>query len=293
MNKKIFFIIIAVAIIGCLFSSCPPGPGDGENNKTNGDTTDISTTNQGLPLNISVFVDLSDRIVKESDGMRGLEKDTAIVRIITDFVSQNAFAIKIKFNKDHIKVFFYPVPTGPGIATTAEKLDVNFADFDKAQIKEKQAAAGQLTKNFNDGLKTIYDAALADGNFIGSDIWGFFNTQAQKTCVMEGYRNVLVIITDGYIYHKDNLVEDKANKQATYITKTTLAQGYTLTPIAGKISNLEVLVVELNPDPVTDFAKMESAISDWFKAIGISRYEILKTDLPANSKKPIIDFLNP
>ena len=142
-------------------------------------------------------------------------------------------------------------------------------------------------------IATIYDAALADGNFIGSDIWGFFNTQAQKTCVMKGYRNVLVIITDGYIYHKDNLVEDKANKQATYITKTTLAQGYTLTPIAGKISNLEVLVVELNPDPVTDFAKMESAISDWFKAIGISRYEILKTDLPANSKKPIIDFLNP
>lgn len=273
MNRLLFLSSIAFAILACGLISC------------------VVTPPKKLPLNVSIFIDLSHRIVEESDGMKGVEKDTAIVGIITDYISKNAYKNKIKFNKDHIKVFFHPAPTDPNTAKLAQQLEVNFADFDKTQIQEKMTAATDLTKNFNSYLKTIYDAAIQQSNFIGSDIWGFFNTKAQKNCVMDGYRNVLIVITDGYIYHKDNLNEDQANKQATFITKRSLTEGYSLMPV-GQIDNLEVIMLELKTNPVSDFEKMKTTIGNWFETMGISKYEILETDLPANLKKPITDFLN-
>ena len=288
MKSNFFYCVIAIAILACGMISCTSS-NDKEGSGKDGETTTGAQKNQ--PLNVSIFIDLSHRIVEESDGLKGVDKDTAIVSIITDYISTNAYKHKIKFNKDHIKVFFHPAPTDPNTAKLAQQLEVNFAEFDKAQIQEKMNAASDLTKNFNSYLKTIYDAAIQQSNFIGSDIWGFFNTKAQKNCVMDGYRNVLVVITDGYIYHKDNLNEDKANKQSTFITKRSLADGYSLKPV-GKIHDLEVLMLELKTNPVSDFEKMRSTISDWFGAIGITNYDILETDLPANLKKPITDFLN-
>lgn len=287
MNVKNIFSIIAAAIIACSFFSCSSSNEEG-GSTTEGNTTE-ATKNQ--PLNVSIFIDLSHRIVEESDGLKGVEKDTAIVNIITDYISKNAFKHKIKFNKDHIKVFFHPAPTDPNTARIAQQLELNLSEYDKSQIKEKMEAASNLTKNFNSDLQIIYDAAIQQSNFIGSDIWGFFNTKAQKNCVMDGYRNVLVVITDGYIYHKDNLNEDKAQKQSSFITKRSLADGYSLIPV-NKIDNLEVLMLELKTNPVSDFGKMKTTISDWFDAIGIQNYEILETDLPANLKKPITDFFN-
>ena len=265
--------------------SCTPSDGNGGS-----DNEGTPSGNKNLPLNVSIFIDLSHRIVEESDGMRGFDKDTAIVNIITDYVSQNAFKHKIKFNKDHIKVFFHPAPTNSNSANIAQQLEVSFADFSKNDIQKKMDVASHLTENFNGNLKSIYEAAIEQNNFIGSDIWGFFNTKAQKSCVMNGYRNILIVITDGYIYHKDNLNEDKAQKQSSYITKRSLADGYSLMPV-GKINDLEVLMLELKTDPISDFEKMKSTISDWFDAIGVTNYDILQTDLPANLKKQITDFL--
>lgn len=288
MKRKNVLCAITFFVIACGMISC-----SGSSEKNDSDKSEKTTTadKKKQPLNVSIFIDLSHRIVEESDGLKGVEKDTAIVSIITDYISTNAYKNKIKFNKDHIKVFFHPAPTDPNTAKLAKQLEVNFADFDKTQIQEKMNAATDLSKNFNSYLQNIYDAAIQQSNYIGSDIWGFFNTKAQKNCVMDGYRNVLVVITDGYIYHKDNLNEDQAKKQSTFITKKSLADGYSLMPV-GQISNLEVLMLELKTNPVSDFEKMKSTISDWFDAIGISKYDILETDLPANLKKPITDFLN-
>lgn len=288
MRGKIIFSAITFAVLACGMISCS-GSNEKSGSGKEGEATTENLKNQ--PINVSIFIDLSHRIVEESDGLKGVEKDTAIVGIITDYISKNAYKHKIKFNKDHVKVFFHPAPTDSNTARLAQKLEVNFADFDKTQIQEKMTAATDLTKNFNSYLKTIYDAAIQQSNFIGSDIWGFFNTKAQKNCVMDGYRNVLIVITDGYIYHKDNLNEDQANKQATFITKRSLSEGYSLMPV-GQIDNLEVMMLELKTNPVSDFEKMKTTISNWFETIGISKYEILETDLPANLKKPITDFLN-
>ena len=282
MKIKIIYCVLLAAILAASMSSC----------KSCGGPEEEKSVNKKQPLNVSIFLDLSHRIVEESDGMKGVEKDTEIVAVITDYLSSKAFNDKIKFNKDHIKVFFHPTPVNPQINQLAKGLEVDFAQYGKKQIQQKQADAKNLTKNFNDNLKSIYDAAVADGKYIGSDIWGFFDTQVNKVCVREGYRNVLIVITDGYIYHEDNLVEDKAKKQSSFITKRSLAEGYSLLPVGGQINGLEVLVLELKADPRTDFGKMKSTIEQWLDTIGVSRHEVLKTALPSTTKKPIEDFLN-
>lgn len=244
-------------------------------------------------LNLSIYIDLSDRIIKEQNGYKQVDKDLEIINSITQSLSDKVWNKNIKYAKDCIKVFFYPSPNDSQINKLSQELVVNFGDFNKKQVQDKMDKATNLSKNFNNILTTIYTSALNDNKFYGSDIWGFFDTKANDMCVKDGYRNILVILTDGYIYD-DHINKKDANGGQNFITPQSLAAETPLTPLneGKKIDNLEVLVLEVNANPEGDFHKIETTIGNWFKTMGISKYKIVQTDLPANTKTIIENFLN-
>lgn len=126
-------------------------------------------------------------------------------------------------------------------------------------------------------------------NWVGSDIWGFFENQAKKQCVKSGYRNVLVILSDGFIFHAEN--KQKEGNNYTYITKHTLkVPNSGLIPCAEKnLEDLDVLFLEVDAS-VSETKAIKDILSRWFDEMGIKRYQVERTDLPSNTRIVVEDF---
>ena len=58
-----------------------------------------------------------------------------------------------------------------------------------------------------------------------------------------------------------------------------------------KLSDLEVLVLEVDPAKPSHFKLLEKIWKKWFDEMGIKRSKIMKTDLPKNTINPINKFL--
>ncbi len=285
MKKNIIIAVLATIAIGAIVSTYIPSC----TTKCPGGSDSDSTVQAGkLPVNLTVFIDLSDRIVKTRDGLRQDEKDLAILYSIANHVASKAQG-KIKHAKDRMKVIFYPAPMDSSINKLAQELEVDFGSYSRKDMQNKLQRAHDLAADFNKGLQVIYNNAIKQQNFTGSDIWGFFSSKVNDFCVKNGYRNVLVILTDGYIYDENHMIQQE--RQANFISKGTLAQGITLMPTGQKVEDLEVLVLEVNADPIGDYAKINSTISQWFDGMGIKTHKIAETDLPANTKVLIDNFL--
>jgi len=284
MKKNIIIAVITVIATIALIPTCSSCGGK----TVDQDSTITKEVSTNRPINLTVFIDLSDRIVKTRDGLRQDEKDLAVLNTIASYVANKAQG-KIKYAKDCMKVMFYPAPMDSDINKRAQALEVDFGSYAKKDLVDKLQRADNLVSDFNKGLQVIYNTAIKQQNFTGSDIWGFFNSKVNDFCVKDGYRNVLVILTDGYIYDENHMMQKEG--QANYISRTTLAQGITLMPTGQQVDNLEVLVLEVNADPVGDYAKIHSTISEWLTSMGIKTHKIAETDLPANTKVLIENFL--
>jgi hypothetical protein len=288
MKTNILTTIISLFLLGALILACSSC---GDDNKKGADTPQDESVNPkpNQPINLTVFIDLSDRIIKTRDGLRQAEKDTALLNTIAQYVADKAQSKNIRYAKDRMKIVFYPAPLDSAINKRAQALEVDFGRYTKKDLVAKLQRANDLARDFNKDLQVIYNDAINQHNFTGSDIWGFFNSKVNDYCVKDGYRNVLVILTDGYIYDLNHKVEE--NGKANFITKRTLADGINLMPTGQEVDNLEVLVLEVNANPVSDFAKIKSTISEWFDSMGIKTFKITETDLPSNTEGVIKEFL--
>lgn len=238
-------------------------------------------------LNISIYLDLSDRIVRNM-APSPKDRDIEIVKHITEIVKKHTIDQRILPSKDRIKVFFYPAPANPKIALLSDNLEMDMGD---AQPAEKKKILATFQDQFINSLNQIYNATIQNQNWIGSDIWGFFKKQVDQYCIKPNMRNIIVILTDGYIYHNQNKIQ-QGNK-SSFILPQTLAD-----PKAGLIvsrkglDNLEVLVLEVNPYTPTHQGQMESILQDWFTGMGVKHLYIGETDLPTNTKDIIDNFIS-
>ena len=139
-------------------------------------------------------------------------------------------------------------------------------------------------------MSQIYETTLAQKNWIGSDIWGFFKKQVDTYCIKEEARNIIVILTDGYIFDTNNKQIDGDNY--SYILPQTLQN-----PKSGLIvsrqglKNLEVLMLEVNPYDPKHQDQMESIITNWFQGMEIQNSYVGMTDQPSNTKLIIDKFM--
>lgn len=287
--KKIFLLFIS-PVLALIFMLVACGTKDNE-----GCTPKTETG--PTPLNLTVYLDLSNRLVVTPDqqqkGYSQKDRDLAIVdQLVKEFVSHSKDTFQLPYSQDIFEVIAYPVPSDSNINTLLEKLKTDCPSYkEKYQARSKRLLT--MEDSIHNTLNTIYDRTIAEQQWPGADIWGFFSNGAARTrCVRKGYRNVLVVITDGYIYHKNNRI-DRGNAHS-YILNSTLADSTASLIAQGKgLGDLEVLFMELErPAAHPEYRdRMHKIIGDWLGAMGVTRYELVDTDVPANLTPYIKKFL--
>lgn len=281
MIKQIKFIFIFIIILSFL-----PGCNVKDPEKE---------TSETLPLNVTVYLDLSDRLVKNGtsslpDEKTQMERDTAIINKLEDiFIEASRRNNGILNSKNHFQVVFYPTPNSSSINTLAADLNV---DLGKKDPNERKQTLKSMKDKFGVALNTIYSQTIEDKSWEGSDIWGFFDKgTVDHICIRKGYRNVLVILTDGYIYHQNN--KKNEGSAYSYILDQTLAlDDASLLVSRQGLDNLEVLMLEINPTDPKKMAKMTSTLETWFKQMGVKHFVVADTDIPQNVYPVIESFFD-
>ena len=282
--KKTSFIIAAFSVvIGAifimLFSNC------------SGNTDEKTATEEShgpMPLNISVYLDLSDRLTRELTPSQ-MDRDTSIIDHLVDlFIKHCINSGKIINSTNHFQVFFYPAPNNSQIAQLARGLNVDLA---KTDLKQKKVELMQMKERFHNNLSQIYTDAISDKKWVGSDIWGFFsNGEVDKLCIRKGYRNILVILTDGYLYHVGNKI--KEGSAYSYVLPQTLTvDNSSLIVKRNGLQNLEVLMLEVNPYTTDQRNKLIPVLEEWFRGMEVGKFVVSETALPVNTEVYIDSFM--
>lgn len=271
MKKLPFIILITMSLISC-------------------DAQEQSKKPQvNKPWNISIYLDLSDRLTT-GQGTPQLQRDTAIISYVIDQFVENVVKHKIVPCNDKIKVFFYPTIGINNADALANQLTLNLEDY-KTNPAEKRKKLISLKTDFMNALLPIYQQTLQNNNWLGSDIWGFFKKSIKISCVDENYRNILIILTDGYIYHKSSATRQGTNEYSYILSSNINQSGMKLIKCNEGLDDLEVLVLEVNPTQQSHSDKLESIIGTWLTEMGVARYQIQETDVTANITPAIKQFL--
>lgn len=275
--KKYLIMLCGLAMAFCL-NSCGGGDGDGE--KTSKPAT--------KPLNITVFIDLSDRVTRDNVVPSQPERDTAVVNLLVDYFINRCVEQKIVPCKDCMRVLFYPTPNNPAIVGWASDLKV---DLSTEKVGEKRKVLAAMKNKFDASLNNIYKEVLGSKEWLGCDIWAFFSgKKVDVQCMKDGYRNILIILTDGYLYYAPNKV--KQGDAYSYVLPETLKNPNSSLIVKRKgLKDLEVLVLEVNPYAPDQKPQLFSVLETWFTGMEVGKLDIVETDITPNVQPYIEAFL--
>lgn len=249
------------------------------------------------PLNITILLDLSDRITKpdKSENTKNLqyERDSMLLmNIQKSFYNNQTPNGKFKAIGNKIKVICYPHPQDESCLSNM-KIDMGISDA--GEINNKKALLMAMDTVWNSGINHLYNQAREevrkDKNYPGSDIWSFFNGPAEVECIDEGFRNILLILTDGYIYHKNSW--HKNGNVCRGILSNTLEKQTSIESVCNKYDNLEVMFLEINPENGTpdEFNKIQTLLTDWCTNMGIQNVKVVQTNSPTTTIQYINKFI--
>ncbi len=245
------------------------------------------TVNQ--PLNISIYLDLSDRIIN-GKGESQMLRDTAIISYIIDCYVNDVVRRKIVPCNDKFQIFFYPTDGINNQSQLSKDLTLHLKDYTTAPGEKKKKLVS-MKKDMLSRIVPIYEQTIQNKQWLGSDIWGFFQKRVKTLCVEEGYRNILIVLTDGYIYHKVSKLQK--GTEYTYLLSSNIDQpNMKLMSCNSGLQDLEVLFLEINPTQFAHYAKIQNIIGTWLQGMGVSNYQIEETDVTANITPVIRRFLN-
>jgi len=254
--------------------------------------------------NISILVDLSDRIsLKKNPNltMEFYQRDLGYIKSVSEAFVQHLKSKRIRQIDDKMQLFFNPEPENPEINSIANELKIK---VDKNNASKD--LLNSISGNYASKTAKIYDSAIKDDNYIGSDIWNFFDSKVQDQCIDKGYRNILVILTDGYMFYEGTQI--KNGSLSSYLTPQLIKQNglntnewqkkfesenFGFIKIDNDLSNLEVLVLGINPGKNNPFEEkiIKAYWSKWLAEMKIKHFEIKSADLPSNTDKIIKDFI--
>ncbi|WBX78030.1 hypothetical protein PG911_07175 [Tenacibaculum ovolyticum] len=299
MKRSILFILVAIFFFTT--NACK---------KENASEVVLETAKQievkkkNSNLNISILLDLSDRIDPEKypkESMELFQRDIGYIELIAKNFENYIRNKKSKDIQDKIQLFLDPEPADKALNQKISDLKIS---FDKTNATKELIL--ETSKKYTKTCTAIYEQAISDGKYVGSDTWGFFKNKIEDYCIDEDYRNIVVILTDGYIYHRDNIRKEK--NSTTYLTPETI-KGFNLRtskwkkkfdekelgflPIDQNLENLEVLVLSINPDTRNPYEEdvMKEYWKKWLTTMNVKKFELKRTDLPSHIDKIIKKFL--
>ena len=252
-------------------------------------------------LNISILLDLSDRI--DLPGQQ--TKDSAYILSIAKAFNHHVKTKKLGLLYDKMEVFFEPAPSDNKINELAEQLKIAYVKgISKKEWLPKTLERYQSIPSEIYGLSRT---ASKHHKYPGSDTWGFFKNHVKDYCIDSCRRNILVILTDGYLYHKANKRRD--GNKTSYLTPQLLSslklnrpdwkeqiekQGLGFIPATKGLENLEVLVIGIqNQNSNHPYAQeiIEAYWQQWLSKMSVKKYKIKNADLPSHMEKVIFDFI--
>lgn len=281
------YLLLIISLLSCCKKietiPCPPN-----------DPVDLNN------INVSIMIDLSDRIDPKTNPnptMEYFQRDVEYIKAIEKGFLNHIKTKKIITYNDQMQVFFNPEPSDPKINDFTKELKVSFdQNTNKAYFNTVEKKYAELPAN-------IYQSAIKDGKYVGSDIWEFFRNKIIDYCIKDDHRNILFILTDGYMYHKDTMFSQ--DKKTSYLTsklvksnnltksdfKTAIEKNnFGFVKANDNLSNLEVIVLGINPEKGNPFeeAVIKEYWENWFKDMKIKKYQIKSADLPSNLEPIII-----
>lgn len=250
--------------------------------------TEEKAIKQIMPLNINVFIDLSDRLERDLTPSQ-TERDSMIISNIIDvFIEDCINNGKIINSKNHFQIFFHPAPNIREIATLANGLNIDLA---REEMANKKVKLKSMKETFTKNISQIYQSTLTAKKWIGSDIWGFISDKkVDAQCIRDGYRNILVILTDGYLYYGPNKVKE-GNSYSYILPQTLKDAGSSLIVKRNDLKDLEVLMLEVNPYTPLERDRLIEVLEQWFTEMEVSKFVVADTDMPVNTTNIINNFI--
>lgn len=288
MTNKFFILLLIVILFAC---------GEDEKKQANSNYKN---------LNVTILLDLSDRI-SVSKNPDQAEKDINIISSVVDnfklFLSKKG----VVNSDDKLKLIFYPTLNYDIYQSIADSLNVDFSDYD---FQNRKKLYNNLSDKFKNNLTRLYSIASKAKVYEGADIFNYFKHRIIDDCISNdsNYINVLVILTDGYIYHKNSKYE--SNNRFSYIIPESNQikrfrnnvnweddfnkNDFGLMKLDNDLSDLYIIVAEVNPyfNSPKDYDIICKYLSKWFEEQNADRnnYKIIKTDLTPINKKIINKF---
>lgn len=288
---------MGMSLLLILFFSCKEEPKNEEK-----ETAVKSSVSENY--NISILVDLSDRIsLKKNPNptMEIYERDLGYIKTVSEAFTQHLKSKRMRQIDDKMQLFFNPEPENPEINSISKQLRIT-VDKDNAS----KEFLNSINNTYSSKSASIYESAIKDDKYIGSDIWNFFDSKVQDQCIEKDYRNILIILTDGYMFYEGTQIKD--GNLSNYLTPQLIKQNGLNTndwqkkfedkklgfiKIDTDLSNLEVLVLGINPSKNNPYEEkvIKEYWSKWLADMKIKHFEIKNADLPSNMDKIIKDFI--
>lgn len=255
-------------------------------------------------INICVLLDLSDRISPALQPLQ-VERDKRVINGILElFEEQTRKKLYVNSN-DSLRVAVAEQPTGYG-STLLKISDDMTIDMSELKITRKREQFPVLKEQFTNKVNELYQVASANTAFAGADLWRFFREDLDKYRAVgteqQTVRNILLILTDGYITFGDQKKRPREGNRASYMEVGKLRHNgwekeFDAKDIglisAGKHPDWEVQVLEVNPHRTEDMPIVSKYWAKWFEEMGIQHYRIEKTtDSARMSKQLVTSFLN-
>jgi hypothetical protein len=317
MIHKLNFVSVSLPLL-ILFFFCLSSCGSDENSGPQKSEIKGDNTNRTSPVNkqlsINILWDLSDRIdtTKNPASPQFYQRDVEIIKTFTELFRKDMDQKGAYNAKGKIRVFFTPLPSNNDINVIAQNLSIDLSKYSgQGSTKQKKEIYDNITPSFVNNAYQIYRLTeitnKGNKDWDGSDIWRFFKNDVDQCIESDtNYRNILVLLTDGYIYHRDS--KERVGNKTAYILPETLKPfrgnndwkqlfekgQYGLISTRKDLQNLEVLVLEINPsqDYKDDEDYIKIYLKKWFENMGVKKSEVYNTDLPEYTKKRIESFLN-
>ena len=306
MKNIIILICAALVLANCGSADTGSAESKGKEKVPLIQPTTVKTAKQ---LNLTILLDLSDRIdsITNPSQPQHYQRDTILINYLTSYFIREMESKGGHMARGKMRVVFQPTPSDPNINDAAEKLKIDLSAMKPAAKKAVHDGFGNIV---NENIGRIYSIPLRQSEWPGSDIWRFFKNDVTHVAIDKdsSYRNVLVIFTDGYIYHDNS--KDKSGNRYAYILPELLDKNklrsrntdvkkrieqldFGLITKRSDLQDLEVLVLEMTPSAghSGDEDIIRIVLSKWFTEMKVKRWEIFNSDLPTNTMPKIDDFL--
>lgn len=302
MNAKNYLFTLCVA--AAFLTGCGDDPQQKENNEN---SKVEANPNKKENLNISILLDLSDRIDPSkyaNPSMEFYKRDLGYIESISLGFEKHIRSKPVKSINDQIQIYFEPEPLDAEINGLANELKMSFT---KDNITKESIQ--QISPQFTSISQKIYELAIKDKEYIGSDIWGFFKNKVNDYCIKPDHRNILFILTDGYMFHKDSKFSEQ--NKTSYLTPELVKSlklssskykelieknGYGFVKANDNLNDLEVVVLSINPAKGNPFESdvITSYWTRWLQDMGVKNPTMkpLSAALPSDLDPIIQKYIN-